>query len=97
VTRTFEEIEKLRASGPTEQELNDAVEAMVRSYETSMEQNAYLAAQLRFRYRENEPVDGLFRVVEGYRALTREQIHDAAKQYLTTDRYVKVQLFPEKK
>jgi len=97
VTRTFEEIEKFRAEGPTEQELNDAVEATVRSYETSMEQNGYIATQLQFRYRENEPVDGLFTIVDDYRALTRELVHEAAKRYLTTDRYVKVQLFPEKK
>jgi zinc protease len=97
VTRTFEEIEKLRTEGPTEQELKDAVEAMIRSYETSMEQNAYVANQLQFRYRDDEPIDGLFTIVDDYRALTGELVHEAAKRYLTTDRFVKVQLFPEKK
>ncbi len=96
VDRVFAEISRLKAEGPSPQEVSDAVEAMVRTFETSMEQNGYLVSQLYFRYRDGSDIAGLFHAVDGYRAITAEAVHAAARKYLSADRYVKVQLFPEK-
>ena len=69
----------------------------VRDFETNMEQNSYVASQLWYRYRDKRDVPELFKVGEAYRTVTRQDVHDAAKRYLDTDNYVKVQLFPEKR
>jgi len=97
VARTFEEIAKFRTSGPTGQELNDALAAVLRANETGMEQNAYVAGQLGFALRDGMPVDQVFSVPADYRAIALADVHEAAKRYLTPERYVKVQLFPEKR
>ncbi len=95
VERVFSEIERLRADGPTAQEVQDAIEALVRAFETNIEQNGFLVSQLYFRYRDEMDVAGLFRAADDYRRITAAEIQAAAQTYLTTDRYVKVQLFPE--
>jgi zinc protease len=91
----FEEIEKLKTDGPTEQEVDDAIEAIVRDYETNMETNGYVVSQLYFKYRDEADVADLFDAVEFYRGLGIEPVHDAARRYLNTDNYVKVVLMPE--
>ena len=83
--------------GPTPQELSDAIEALVRAFEENMEQNSYLVSQLYFRYRDGLDVAELFSAADHYRAVTAAEVHAAAKKYLPLDRYVRVQLFPEKK
>jgi zinc protease len=96
VDRVFEEITRLQADGPTPQEVSDAIEALVRAFEENMEQNGFLVSQLYFRYRDGMDVAGLFSARDDYRKITAAEVQAAAKKYLTPDRYVKVQLFPEK-
>jgi zinc protease len=91
----FEEIAKLKTDGPTEQEVRDAIEAIVRDYETNMESNNYLVSQLYFKYRDEADVAELFDAVDFYRGLGIAPVHDAARRYLNTDNYVKVVLMPE--
>ena len=43
-----------------------------------------------------EDVDSFFQIADTYRALTAADIQNAAKEYLNTQRYVKVVLVPEK-
>jgi zinc protease len=96
VDRVHQEIARLQEGGPTPQELSDAIEQLVRAFEENMEQNSFLVAQLYFRYRDGMDVAGLFSARDDYRKITAAEVQAAAKKYLTTDRYVKVQLFPEK-
>jgi len=96
VERVFSEIGRLQTDGPTGQEVDDAIAALVRAFETSMEQNSYVASQLYFRYRDGQDVAELFSAADDYRRITAAEVQAAARRYLTTDRYVKVQLFPEK-
>jgi zinc protease len=96
IDRVYEEIARLQDGGPTPQELSDAIEQLVRAFEENMEQNSFLVAQLYFRYRDGMDVAGLFSARDDYRTITAAEVQAAAKKYLTTDRYVKVQLFPEK-
>ena len=97
VARVFQEIQRLTTDGPTEQETKDAIEALVRDFETNMEQNGYVAAQLWYRYRDRRDVPELFETAAFYRTVTRQDVHDAARRDLDTDNYVKVLLFPEKR
>lgn len=96
VDRVFGEIELLAAEGPTESELADTVEAMLRSHETGLEQNAFWIGQLTAAYQQGiEPgADILLRRPDEIRALTAPDIREAIVQYLNTENFVRVTLLP---
>jgi zinc protease len=93
----FEEIEKIKAEGPTEDEVRNVKEAEIRSFETSVESNGWWLSQLVFRYRSGEDPGGLLTFKESLEKLDREVIREAARTYFNTENYVQVTLLPEKK
>ncbi len=97
IKRVFEEIEKFKANGPTEKQLNDEKEALIREFETNSKQNGYLLTQIQLRYFNGEDPAGVWLVPEFYKKLDAATIQEAAKRYLDTKNFVKVTLFPEKK
>lgn len=97
VKAVFAQVERLKSAGPTEKQVNDAREKLLRDYETNQKQNGYWLTQLSGRYQSGEPVDSLFSLPDYYRKLTPALIQDAAKRYLNPANVVKVMLFPEKK
>jgi zinc protease len=97
ITRVMQEIEALKMTGPTDQQVNDAKEAFQREFETNIKQNGYLLGQIVLRYQSGDDVAGLWKVPEYYQKLDAATIQQAAKTYLDTKNYVKVTLFPEKK
>ena len=97
IKRVFEEIEKLKTEGPTEKQLADEKEALIREFETNSKQNGYLLNQISLRFQNGEEPEGIWQIPELYRKLDAATIKDAAKLYLNTQSYVKVTLFPEKK
>lgn len=97
IAAALKDIEKLKAEGPTEKQVNDAREKLIRDYETSSKTNNYWTTQLSFRYQRGDTVDGLFQQVELYRAVTPAAVQAAAKKYFNPANVVTVTLFPEKK
>jgi len=97
IKRVFEEIEKFKANGPTEKQLNDEKEALIREFETNSTQNAYLLNQIIGRYSTGEDPAGVWMVTDYYRKLDAATVQEAAKRYLDTKNFVKVTLFPAKK
>jgi zinc protease len=97
VKRVFQEIEKLKAEGPTEKQVTDEKQALAREFETNSKQNGYLLNQISLRYYNQEDPAGVWKVPEFYQKLDGPTIQQAAKQYLNTSRYIRVTLFPEKK
>ena len=93
--RVFQEIAAFKAGGPTEKQLADVKEGLLRDYETNSKQNAYLLAQMTFKYEYGEDVAGVFTAPALFRAVSAEAIRDAARQYLDPANYVKVTLFPK--
>ena len=61
-----------------------------------MKQNGYLLSQIAARYQYSEDLTSLFNMGDYYNKLDAATIRDAARQYLKTDNFVKVTLFPEK-
>jgi zinc protease len=90
------EVEALKANGPTEKQVNDVRETLVRDFETNVKQNAYLVNQIYLRYQVPQDFAEFFGLAEYYKTLNATTIWDAAKRYLDTGNYVKVTLFPEK-
>ncbi len=97
IKRVFEEIEKFKAEGPTEKQLADEKEALIREFETNSKQNGYLLNQISLRFQNEEDPAGIWLIPDFYRKLDAATIKDAAKLYLNTQSFVKVTLFPEKK
>lgn len=91
------EVAALREKGPTERQVNDVREAMLREYETSMRQNGYIMSQISFRYQFGEDLRTIFTLPDYYHKVTTATIHEAAKRYLDTGNVITVTLFPEKK
>jgi zinc protease len=97
IKRVFEEIEKFKADGPTEKQLADEKEALIREFETSSKQNNYLLGQISARFYNGEDPAGVWMITDYYKKLDAAAIKEAANLYLNTKSFVKVTLFPEKK
>ncbi|HEY0763396.1 MAG TPA: insulinase family protein [Pyrinomonadaceae bacterium] len=97
IKRVFGEIEKFKVDGPTEKQLTDEREALLREFETNSKQNGYLLNQIALRFQNGEDPAGIWLVPEFYQKLDAATIKDAARLYLNPQSYVKVTLFPEKK
>lgn len=97
IAAAMTDIEKLKTEGPTEKQVNDAREKLIRDYETDSKTNSFWTTQLSFRYQRGDTVDGLFEQVELYKAITPGAVQAAAKTYFNPANVVTVTLFPEKK
>jgi zinc protease len=97
IKRVFQEIEKLKADGPTDKQLSDEKEALVREFETNSKQNNYLLNQISARYQNGEDPAAIWNIPEFYKKLDAATVQQAAKTYLNTNKFVKVTLFPERK
>jgi zinc protease len=97
IKRVFEEIEKLKTNGPTEKQVSDEKEALLREFETSSKLNNFLLSQITLKYQIGEDPAELWKVPEYYQKVDAAMIQQAAKTYLNTNTFVKVTLFPEKK
>jgi zinc protease len=97
IKRVFGEIENFKEKGPTEKQLADEKEALLREFETNSKLNGYLLTQIQGRYYHHEDPAGIWLIPEFYQKLDAAMIQEAAKMYLNPKSYVKVTLFPEKK
>jgi zinc protease len=95
--RIMQEIEKFKAVGPSEKQVSDEREALLRDFETNSKQNGYLLGQLAARYDVGEDPAGLWNMPEYYKKIDAAMIQDAAKKYLDMNNRVRVTLVPEKK
>jgi zinc protease len=97
VKRVFEELDRLKTNGPTEQQVNEVKQTLLRDFETSSRQNSYLLTQIMFKYQYGEDVDGLWLLPAYYKKLDAAAIQEAARTSLPMGNYVRVTLLPEKK
>ncbi|HEY6045045.1 MAG TPA: insulinase family protein [Pyrinomonadaceae bacterium] len=95
--RVFQEIEAFKNNGPTDQQLADQKETLLREFERNSKLNSYLVGQIAARYENGDDPATLWLIPDLYRKIDKAMIQEAAKTYLNTNRYVEVMLFPEKK
>ncbi|HEX9886223.1 MAG TPA: insulinase family protein [Longimicrobiales bacterium] len=90
----FEEIGRLAAEGPSQEDVIKVVEAERRSLETNLQQNGWWAVQLRFSV--DSGTDPRFLIdTSRFDAITIESIRADAQRYLNEDRVVVVTLLPQ--
>jgi zinc protease len=97
VTRVFQEVERLKANGPTGTQLNDERQALLKEYEAKIKTNTYLLGQISAKYLNGEDPAGLWLIPDYYQKLDAATIQRAARTYLDTNNVVRVSLFPEKR
>ena len=93
----LEEIEDFKANGPTEKQLNDEKQALLRDFETNTKQNGYYMQQIALKYQYGEDPATLLDIPDYYNKLDAATIQQAAKTYLNSANRIKVTLMPEKK
>jgi zinc protease len=97
VGRVMQEIEKLKAEGPTEKQVADERAALQRDFETSSKQNGYLLNQLMAKYQVGEDPAGIWTLPELYQKVDAAMIQQAARKYLSGENRIQVTLVPEVK
>jgi zinc protease len=95
VARVYQEVEKFRTDGPTDQQVADEREALRRGYETASKQNAFWIGQLLSIYEGDASPDDPLTQPDAYTRLTAAAVRAAARTYLTGDNRVQLTLVPE--
>jgi zinc protease len=95
IARVYQEIEQLKTDGPTEKQVSDEREALLREFEAASKQNGYLIGQLVAKYQYNEDPAGIWLVPDYYKKLDAATIRQAARAYLAGANRVQLTLVPE--
>jgi zinc protease len=95
--RVYQEVEKLKADGPTAQETSNVKALLLRAFETNARQNAFVLNQLVGKYQFSEDPAGVWALPDYYNKLDGAGIQRAARTYLDMNNRVQVTLLPEKK
>jgi zinc protease len=96
VKAVFKEIEAFKAAGPTDKQVSDIREQLIRDFETNLKQNAYLLGQIWIRYQVPQDLGEFFGLADFYKTVDAALIKDAARRYLDAANVVSVTLLPEK-
>ena len=89
-------IDTLQSAGPTAADVEKVREQILREREVQLEQNAYWVANIAARDQAGEPLPGLGAPYDAMvRALTPEQVREAARRYLDTPNRARFVLLPE--
>ena len=96
VKSAFREIGRMRSNEVTDAAVGDLRQALMREYETSSRENGFVVDQLLQAYQDGDDARRVGQLESLYRSLSPSIILDAARQYLDTNNYVRVTLFPEK-
>ena len=90
----FQEIERLKAEGPTAEDVDKVKEAERRSRETNLEENRWWVAQLALA--DEYGTDPRLLLDPTFlETVTVESVQERAQRYLRTGNFVRVSLFPE--
>ncbi len=91
----WQQIDNLKAAGPTEGELAKVKETQRRSRETSLRENDYWLGQLIGAERYGLDPLNILTYEKLIDALTSEMVREAANKYLGRENYLRVSLYPE--
>ncbi len=92
----FNEIDRLKTTEPTSEELAKVQEIMRRNMEGGLEQNGYWLGQILSYDRQHLPLADIASEQRYVDALTPAIVRAAAQRYLNDSQYVLVSLLPEK-
>ncbi len=91
----FEEINKLKANGPSDVDLQKAKEKLRREFETNQRENSYWLGKLNELESGDLNHDELNKFSNYVDNMSSESLKNAANKYFNTNNYIKVVLLPE--
>ena len=91
----FAEIEKLKAVGPEEVDLENVKESLRRTRETNLESNSYWIIQLVHLYQRGHDLTEFWGYEESIEEISVQSVRAAAERYFDVGNYVQVTLYPE--
>jgi zinc protease len=95
-TAVLAEIAKLQTDGPDDETLQKVKETQRRTHETNLKENAWWMRQIATAAMQGTDAAVALETPALIDGLTKQQIAQAAREYLRSDRYVKVVLMPER-
>ena len=96
IKATMAEIEKMKANGPSETDLNKVKETWKQQYEVNIKDNTFWARQLLQSAELGSTGGEVLSYEKRIAALTPKDVKEAANKYLNMSNYVQVVLYPEK-
>lgn len=96
IKATHDQIEKMKASGPSEDDLNKVKETWRQQHEVNLKDNAFWARQLIQSIETGTDPERVLNFDERVKALSAKDVQATAKKYLDMKNYVQVVLYPEK-
>ncbi len=96
IKATLAEIDKVKANGPTIEDLNKVKETWKQQYDVNMKDNAFWARQLLQSVEVGSDPNEILTYEKRIAALTPKEVRDAAGKYLDMKNYVQIVLNPEK-
>ncbi len=91
----FDEIDKIKKEGISEEDLNKVKETQRRERKDNLEKNRYWLNSLRGYYYNDGDLEGYYDYEDQIEKLSSEDLKETANTYLKDDNYVKVVLMPE--
>ncbi len=95
VDAAFAEIESIQKDGPSEEDVTKVQEADNQNREENLKRNNFWAGQLSAYYINDKDLDGFYEYEELVNGLNAEDIKDVANEFIDTNEYIKVILYPE--
>ena len=92
----FDEVDKLRKSGPTKAEVDKVREESTRQMELAVKNNGFWLQTITSFVQTERPLEELDSYDAPLKALTPARVHEMAKQYLDPAQYVRVTQLPAK-
>lgn len=90
----FSQIDSLKTGGTTEEYLTKVKEMDLREYETNLQENTFWLNSLKSHSIHGINPMNILEMDDRIRRLTLEDIQAAAQDFLNTDRYIRVVLYP---
>ncbi len=95
ITAVEEEIARIKAEGPTADEISKFVAERTRAAETQVRSNAYWKGYVVYALQNDEPVNGVLHPNALLNTVTIPSVQQTARQYIDNNNYIRLVLMPE--
>ncbi|MFW5973630.1 MAG: M16 family metallopeptidase, partial [Bacteroidota bacterium] len=97
IDAVFDQIERIKTEGPTEDELLTVQEQQRRERETQLRSNVFWMGSLSYYFDRDEDPRRILEYDRLIDSLTAEDVRQVAERYLNADRFVRAVLYPEER
>lgn len=95
IAATFAEIERMKAQGPSQADLNKVKQNWLQNHRKAMRENGYWLGQLQTALLHGSDPAEILAFEKRVNAMTPDDLRQAARRYFDMKNYVQVVLYPE--